>query len=349
MNIKKRIIGHLTKCYSIAPLHYNDRDFFLVAAEKQDPCYLYDLDGNQVDKIWDGPGGVMSMVQIPRTNGEFLATFQFYSPNDSKEAKIVRILPNKDGTWASQVLAKLPHVHRFDLLESNGFVYLIACTLKSGHTCKDDWSSPGKVYAALLPEDLSGFSEEHPLEFTVLKENMLKNHGYCRCPENGQDTALISCEEGIFQFFPPAHPDEAWNIRPLLNTPASDAVLVDLDGDGKKELCVISPFHGDKISIYADDGSQYKKIYDYPETAEFSHAICCCTLCDQPAFVFGHRKGKRNLVAITYNKDTEAFQETLLDTDCGPANVYHYQHNEKDILISTNREIDEIAMYLITG
>ena len=95
MNIEKKIIGHLNKCYSIAPLHYQEHDFFLVAAEKQDPCYLYDLEGNQISKIWDGSGGVMSMVQIPETNGEFLATFQFYSPNDSKEAKIVRVIPKK--------------------------------------------------------------------------------------------------------------------------------------------------------------------------------------------------------------------------------------------------------------
>lgn len=348
MNIEKKIIGHLTKCYSIAPLHYKGKDFFLVAAEKQDPCYLYDLEGNQVDKIWDGPGGVMSMVQIPGTDGEFLATFQFYSPNDSKEAKIVRIAPDKNGFWTTQVLAKLPHVHRFDLLESNGSVYLIACTLKSGHNFKDDWSSPGKVYAARLPEDLSVFSEENPLEFTILKENMLKNHGYCRCSENGQDTAIISCENGVFQFFPPKSPKDTWEIRSLLDSPASDAVLIDLDGDGQKELCVISPFHGDNISIYSNNGSQYKKIYDYPEAAEFSHALCGCTLCGTPAFVFGHRKGKRSLIAITWNKNTGTFQETQIDTDCGPANVYYYQKDNNDIIISTNREIDEIAMYLIT-
>ena len=119
---------------------------------------------------------------------------------------------------------------------------------------------------------------------------MLKNHGYCRCLENGQETALISCQEGVFQFFPPESANEPWKIHSLLDTPASDAVLIDLDGDGQKELCVISPFHGEKISIYANKDSQYKKVYDYPEAAEFSHAICACTLCGTPAFVFGHRK-----------------------------------------------------------
>ena len=64
MKVEKKIISNLTKCYSIAPLHYHEQDYILVAAEKQDPCLLFDCEGNQVDKVWDGPGGTMSMVQV---------------------------------------------------------------------------------------------------------------------------------------------------------------------------------------------------------------------------------------------------------------------------------------------
>ena len=49
MKINKKIISNLTKCYSIAPLHYKGKDFFLVAAEKTDRCILFDLEGNEVD------------------------------------------------------------------------------------------------------------------------------------------------------------------------------------------------------------------------------------------------------------------------------------------------------------
>lgn len=349
MKIEKKVISNLTKCYSIAPLHYQDQDFFLVAAEKQDPCYLFDLEGQQVDKIWDGPGGVMSMVQVPGADGQFLSTYKFYSPNDSKEAKIVIVTPRGKGDWEIRTLVSLPHVHRFDLLQRDGKVYLIACALKSGHEFKEDWSMPGKVYAAELPADLSAFDEAHQLELTVIKENMLKNHGYYRVEDDGVQTAVVSCNEGVYQFIPPAAGDREWEIRTLLDTPASDAVLVDLDGDGEKELCTLAPFHGEKVAIYKKESGAYKKIYDYPEDAEFTHAIYGGMLCGKPAFVVGHRKGKRNLFAITWNNETQEFVSTIIDEDRGPANVYHYVYNGKDILIATNRETDEVAMYTITS
>ena len=61
MKINKKIISNLTKCYSIAPLHYKGKDFFLVAAEKTDRCILFDLEGNEVDTIIR----LMSYYQVP--------------------------------------------------------------------------------------------------------------------------------------------------------------------------------------------------------------------------------------------------------------------------------------------
>lgn len=347
MKVEKRVIANLEKCYSIAPLTYNGEAHFLVAAEKVNRCILFDMDGNEVDTVWNEPGGVMSMVQLPESDGVFLATHKFYSPNDSKEAKIVIVTPVSKGNWNVKTLVDLPHVHRFDIVQRNGVRYLIACALKSGHEYKEDWSNPGKVYAAVLPEDLSSFDETHQLELKVLKDNMLKNHGYYRVSENGIDTCVISSDNGVFQFIPPESAGKDWEIKTLLDTPASDAVLVDLDEDGEKELAVLSPFHGDQISIYKKSNGTYEKIYDYEKKAEFTHAIYGGELCGKSALVIGHRKSERNLILFTYNKETGTYQAEIIDRDCGPANVARFTKEGKDVLVSANRETDEIAMYLL--
>lgn len=347
MKVNKKIISNLDKCYSVAPLLYEGAEHFLVAAEKVDRCILFDLDGNQEDVVWTEPGGVMSMVQVPKTNGQFLATHKFYSPNDSKEAKIVIVTPISKGNWEVRTLVNLPHVHRFDIVSSNGINYIIACALKSGHEFKDDWSMPGKVYAAVLPDDLSAFNEDNQLELHCIKDNMLKNHGYYRMNEAGQMSSIISSDNGVFQFVPPENPGEDWEIKQLIDTPASDAVLVDMDGDGFKEMAVLSPFHGDQISIYKQKDGKFEKIYDYEKLTEFTHAILGGMICGKPGIVIGHRKAERNLLLFTYNSTTKKYEVQILDEDCGPANVIHFEKDGKSVIVSTNRETDEVAMYTL--
>lgn len=341
--MRKKKLAELEKCYSIAPLMYQGKRHILVAAEKTDRCILFDEEGKEEATVWEEPGGVMTMVQVPGTDGQFLATHKFYSPNDSKDAKIVIATPIGNNKWDIRTLVELPFVHRFDILESDGERYLLACALKSGHEYKDDWSQPGKVYVAKLPKDLSEFNENNQLKLEVLKEGLLKNHGYYKVTEDGNVSALVSCDNGVFRFYPPNKSESNWREEQLLDTPASDATMIDLDDDGEMELAVISPFHGDEASIYKKNGSLYEKVYQYPEKADFLHAIWSGTLAEKPVVVLGHRKGARRLMAFMW--DGEKFCFKTIDDDCGPANAYGYHLGNKDVLIATNREINEIAMY----
>lgn len=340
--MQKKVLAKLSKCYSVAPLLYQGRPHFLVAAEKHDRCILFDREGREQATIWEGPGGVMSMVQVPGTDGQFLATHEFYSPNDSAKARIVLAQPEGE-EWSVRTIADLPFVHRFDILQRGGRRYLIACTLKSAHAHKDDWSSPGKVYAAELPEDLSPYGPENQLPLVPIKEGVLKNHGYCRLSETGGDAALVCGENGVFRFAPPSGTGEPWQEEQLLETPASDALLIDLDGDGKKELIVMSPFHGDTLTIYRQEGNAWEAVYEYPEKLLFLHAIWGGILTGRPTAVIGHRQGARRLLAFTF--EDGAYRFKTLDEDCGPANVYGCQIEGQDILIACNRETDEVAMY----
>ena len=60
MKVNKKVLGKLNKCYALAQVEFDGKKYLACAAEKEDPCYLYDYEGNFVEKVWDGPGGVMS-------------------------------------------------------------------------------------------------------------------------------------------------------------------------------------------------------------------------------------------------------------------------------------------------
>lgn len=345
MKIRKIKTHELEKCYALSPLYYNGKEHLLVAAEKVNKCLLFDLDGNLEETVWEGPGGTMSMVQLPGRGGEFLATHQFYSPNDSKNAKIILASPRGKNDWEIKTLVELPFVHRFDILTKDGASYLIACTLKSGHEYKEDWTSPGKIWVCELPSDLSGINEENQLKLTPIKEGLLKNHGYCRVEEDGNMWAAVAADNGIFKVIPPEEKGGEWTVETMTTDAASDMTFADFDGDGVMEMLVMTPFHGDTIKIYKPVNGQYECVYTFPETYEFAHGIWGASIYGKGMAIIGHRKGKRDLLACLHD-GTRYIMETL-DGDVGPANVRVYAKDGKVRLVSTNREIDEIAFYEI--
>ncbi|WP_305767310.1 hypothetical protein [Candidatus Epulonipiscium viviparus] len=342
MQAKKIKTHHLDKCYSIAPLEYLGKKHILVAAEKINRCLMFDLDGNLEDTIWEEPGGTMSMVQVPNSDGVFLATHKFYSPNDSKEAKIMVVSPSADG-WNIQVLAELPHVHRFDIISRDGQNYLVAATLCSGRDFKDDWAHKGKVYATKLPDDLSAYNKDNQLPLDVIQDELLKNHGYFRGSENGYDYCVVGTEDGIYKIVPPAVVGAKFEIIQLLDSPASDMTLVDLDNDGELEMVVFSPFHGSNLDVYKLVDGKYSKFWSFDKPFEFAHALWSGKINGQPVAILGHREGNKQLIALSMTAG--AIEISVLDDATGVANTFAYQNNDKTYIVSANREIDEIAFY----
>ena len=344
MKAEKKKLAELTLCYCVAPLFMDGKQRFLVASEKEHECLLFNEQGALLDEVWKGPGGTMSMVQLPGSNGAFLATHRFYSPNNCKEASIVACWP-ENGGWSVRTLALLPGVHRFDILERGGVHYLLACTIKSDYEEKDDWRFPGKVYAAVLPEDILQKPADWRLEPVPIAEGLLKNHGYSRDVENGVQTGIVTAEQGVFRFTPPAAVGEAWTVEQLLDAPVSDALLLDFDGDGEKELLTLSPFHGDTLRVYHKQDGRFVPVFTYEEKIPFAHAICAAKRNGKPIAVVGHRKERRDLLALDYADG--AYRVTVLDHDVGPANAMYLPVSGRDVVIAANRETNEIAYYTL--
>ena len=353
MNVEKKIISNLTKCYSIAELQYKGELCFLVAAEKSDPCYLFSETGEKLETVWSAPGGVMTMAQIPDTDGQFLATHEFFSPNDSVQAKIVAVSPKSKDNWEVKTLCRVPFVHRFGIFERGGTNYLLACALKGGHEYKNDWRFPGACFGAALPRDISTFCDENPLALELVKDNMLRNHGFAKIKHGGHDAALVACEEGTFIFDPPAVLGAKWEVSQISSVPSSDSVLIDFDGDGNLELGCISPFHGNSIVIYhLDEYRNYVPQWKYnrPESeTEMVHATWACELLGKPTWIVGWRKGTKDTIAITWDADSGDYKTEYIDKNTGCANVVHFVNKKgEDMVIGANREIDEVALYKIT-
>lgn len=340
MKIQKQVLGELDKCYSISPLMFKGEEHILVAAEKVNKCLLFNKKGELIDTIWEQPGGTMSMVPIPGKEGEFLATHRFYSPNDCKDASIVYVKYNGE-SWDIKTLLELPGVHRFDLVKNNDRLFLIACCLKTNHEYKEDWRFLGKVYAGEF--DVNNIEG---IKLSVIKEGMLKNHGYSKYNENGVDNCIVSCDDGVYKFRVPSS-GEDWQIEKLLDRPASDAMYVDMDGDGERELIVLSPFHGDELRFYKKVSGKFEPVFEFPQPIEFLHSMWSGKIGDKTYAIIGHRKGLRNLYAFSYNKNNESYEYEVIDEDVGSTNVAMFEGEGEKLLISTNREINEIAMYHI--
>lgn len=351
MHVEKKVVAKLNKCYALSEITYRGQHCFLVAAEKHDPCLLLSEDGELIDTVWEEPGGVMTMEAVPGTDGQFLATHCFYSPNDSAEAHIV-LASATDAGWDVRTIAVAPFVHRFGILRRGGVNYLIVCCLKTGHEYRDDWRFAGACFGAELPQDLSAYNENNPLPLTLIKGDMLKNHGFAKVSHGGHDAALVGCEQGTFLFEPPAVRGADWEVSCVLDVPASDSVLIDLDGDGQLELGCISPFHGASLTIYhLDADGHYVPQWKYPAPeadTKMIHATWADTICGKPTWVVGWRQGTRDTIAITWDAEAGTYATEFIDREAGAANALHYVNARgEDVLIAANREIDEVALYTL--
>ena len=343
MKIEKRFLTTMNRCYSANCIEVDGEPRILLATEGEGPCLAWTgVDYAESHTVWEGPGGTMSMVPIPGTNGEFLAVQKFFKMFQWEKAKIVHVRPLTDQRYEVTDVLHLPYIHRFDLLTVGGRHYFIGCTLATTKESKEDWSNPGKIW-------VGEFTGKGELQVRVLKDGLSKNHGYSRLTQHGRMSALVTCEQGAFEVTPPQRPEADWTVQQFMDWPISDISAIDIDGDGELEFATIEPFHGSWFRIYKKIAGQFRKVYEHPEVSEFYHVVVGTTLAGVPVFIGGCRRGRQQLFCVRASKnDPLAFELEVIEEGVGPSNIYVRHEATRDIIVAANREKAEAALYFVS-
>lgn len=344
MNIKKIILDEMYRAYSTGYVTIDNELHLIVASEAIDgSCYAYSgKDFSEKKVVWEKAGGTMSIVEIPNSNGEFLAVQEFFPGFNGKTSKVVHV-KMIDGKFIVNDFIDLPYLHRFDLIEVNGVIHFIGASLCTSKTEREDWSDPGKIHVGILPKDLS-----KGMELEIIYEDLTHNHGYYRSTYKGDKAGYVTSDEGVFVCVAPKDETSKWEVHQIINRAVSDVALVDINQDGKLEILSIEPFHGKDIYIYNEENGKFKETYHLNRELEFAHAIAGTTILGQEAFVCGIRRLNAELFFLTYNKEKNDYDLTLIDEGCGPANIVVINQKDRDIILAANNTIHEVAVYLIT-
>lgn len=341
MKVEKIVIDDVKRCYSVQEINLEGENYFFFASE--DPfvgASLYkEKDLKQKIELWNEAGGCMSL--IPHREHQFLAIQDFYLKVSPSMSKLVLGTVNEQGV-VIQDLLHLPYLHRFDIFHQGDVDYLLLATVADDKENKDDWSKAGKIYGAVLPKDVS-----QGIKLEVLQDGLFRNHGYSRSEENGQPCGLIASDQGVLQVFPPKSLGDVWQIKSILEqTQVSEAVLLDIDGDGLKEMMTIEPFHGNQIKIYKQKNGKFVCDYIYPNKIDFAHALVADTVLNQPTFIAGIRREDAELVLIQV-KDNH-YCEIMVDKQGGPANLKLVHRENEDYILAANHTQNEAVLYKLS-
>lgn len=334
MNYNKRFSAKLKACYALVRLKDDTHDFILVASELNEPCYAFDLnDQFRQIVVWPDIGGTMTLVQIPGSL-DFLATQKFYPGFNAASCRIVRGRFN-GVDWNVEPIQDMPYLHRFTLLQKEGHLYFVGCTIAKTKQTISDWSDPGEIIVGRYDEEIGELCE-----LRTLDQKITMNHGFCF--DEKEQVIYISGKEGVFVLR--QGDSEEWRLKQLFDQETSDVYNTDINEDGVAEFISIQGFHGPQLTVYNE--SFTKVVYQHQELTPFGHALWGGVLYQKHYFIFGNREEQQNLFILGMS-DGEMYEE-IIDQQVGSSNILVLEKEGRYYLASANNSVDEFALYEIT-
>ena len=330
---ERSVLMDLEGIYCVELFHTKDGLKIVGASETHDGvCKVVDFATRKEEVVWTGPGGCMNVSQLDE-DGSIVGIQNFYKGFQSEKAQLVRA-KKQDGQWQTEVLKVLPYLHRSGVVHAADGAWVVASTLCTHRDSATDWSHPGKIQVAKLPENGEDIS------FRVIQEGVTKNHGFWQGRLDGEDVTLIGGSEGLFRVRPPRDGGD-WTVDRLLDREISDCAVADLDGDGEDELVTFEGFHGDTAAVNKRVDGRWQIVYTVP--LHFSHAIWAGELLGRNMFVVGYRKEDGRMY-LGYHTG-HGYETVLMEEGVAPSNARGFVYDGRSYVIAAARDMDQVILY----
>lgn len=340
MKCKKVHLADLEMVYAITGMEMHGKLYCLAASEKRNgKCCLIDTDTLESHTVWDGPGGVMTLLPLEGEQA-FLSIEEFYPVFDSRKASIWKTkLSVENGILRrdKKKLCSLPFVHRIGMLKGTDGQYLVGASLCSDKEFVEDWSKPGGIY-------VGKYEQKEPLNLENIYMGLTKNHGmFLQKNEDGTEKMMIGASEGILEL---KHVGK-WETNLLSVGETSDIWMEDFDGDGEPEIAVIQGFHGEHIKVLKQQPEKVSVIGELP--VYFGHVLWAGEILGQLCLIGGSRGEDKALTLYQVIKgEKPEFRETVLDMGTGATQISVHALGEKVMVLASNHGVNSVDMYILT-
>ncbi len=348
MKIRKRLLGHIEKVYSLALItnpNGTGLPTFAAGSEADGELLLFKPPKYEPLTIARKPGGFISLFPFYKNGQTFLLASTDFKPGfNAENCRILKYPLDRGECPEPAVVSALPYTHRIAVATVGGKFCLLASTLCSSKSFKGDWSHPGGVHFSVIPDD-----PNQPWTFRQIAGNLSKNHGmdFARLQTETSGGFLLSATEGLFYLCIPNDATEPWPMDRIATGEYSDAFAYDWNRFGSSDIFTISPFHGNVLSMFTRFKNGWDKV-TIDDGLEFGHVIWAGDLLGKPGLLVGERGGSKEL--RLYRSGPSGFHSETIDEGIGPAQmlVLNDRQDFAQLVVSAHAR-DEVLLYNIGG
>lgn len=331
---RKKILIELPFVYTVNEFTLGDQFFFAAGSERDHGAYLINPESNDLIKIADGPGGMMSILPISGYNDQLVSVMGLFPPFIGLEAGIFSH-SKIDGNWETRKVISLPFAHRCEILTINCVNHLFIATVSKYKENPADWSKPGELHHAII-----GNTESAEWATDLVFSDLTRNHGMTKSMIMNREAICISGAEGIFAIQQGS--GNKWEISRLFDHEVSEFSFFDLDNDGEDELVTIEPFHGNSLNIYKKNKTGWQIQYTSP--LSFGHGLSTGKFQGQNVVVAGNRRDSGDLELHKVHA-LDKVEKCIVEHNVGATQTKVVRYNEVDYILSSNQTNNEVALY----